>query len=53
MTRTEAVERCARALLRERGYNESMLDQYPAVMEKAQEIVICLVELGLLRLDGK
>jgi len=53
MTKAEAIERCGKALLRKQGYNDQSLDQYPGAREKAEELVICLVALGLLHLDGK
>ncbi|UFZ04917.1 hypothetical protein LQG66_00920 [Bradyrhizobium ontarionense] len=51
MTKAQAIERCGKALLRKQGYNTQSLDDYPKSKEKAEELVICLVELGLLHLD--
>jgi hypothetical protein len=52
MTKKEAIEKCGRALLREKGYNEEMFGQYPNLKEVAENLVICLVALGLLKLDA-
>ena len=53
MTKAEAIERCGKALLRKQGYGAQSLDQYPRVREKVEDLMICLVELGLLRLDER
>jgi hypothetical protein len=53
MTKAEAIERCGKAVLRKQGYNNPSLDQYPGAREKAEDVVICLIELGLLHLEGK
>ena len=48
MTKDQAIEKCAKALLREKGQNEQLLTQYPDAKARAEEFVICLVEFGLL-----
>jgi hypothetical protein len=53
MTKDQAIEKCAKALLREKGQNEQLLTQYPDAKARAEEFVICLVEFGLLKLDQK
>lgn len=53
MTKAEAIERCGKALLRKQGLHNQPLDQYLKAKEQAEDLVICLVELGLLHLDGK
>jgi hypothetical protein len=51
MTKAEAIERCGKALVRKQGYNDQSLDQYPGAREKAEDLVICLIELGLLQTE--
>jgi hypothetical protein len=51
MTLDEAVEKCAKALLRAKGSNEQLWAQYPHTQGAARDVVICLLELGLLKLD--
>lgn len=52
MTLEEATERCAKALLRAKGQNETLWQQYPHVQTMAKDVVICLAELDFLTLDG-
>jgi hypothetical protein len=52
MTLEEATERCAKALLRAKGQNANLWQQYPHVQTMAKDVVICLAELDFLTLDG-
>jgi hypothetical protein len=52
MTLEEATERCAKALLRAKGQNESLWQQYPHVKSMAKDVVICLAELDFMTLEG-
>jgi hypothetical protein len=51
MTINETVERCTRALLRAKGYNEELWQQYPHAQNDAKNVVICLIELGLIKAE--
>ena len=52
LTKAEAIERCGKALFLKPGLHNQPLDQYLKAKEQAEDLVICLVELGLLHLDG-
>jgi hypothetical protein len=49
MTRREAIEKCARATVKRQGYREDQWRQYPTHVEFAENIVVVLEALGLLK----
>jgi hypothetical protein len=49
MTKHEAIEKCARATVKLQGYREDQWRQYPTHVEFAENIVVALESLGLLK----
>ena len=49
MTKREAIEKCARATVKRQGYREDQWRQYPTHVEFAENIVVALEALGLLK----
>jgi hypothetical protein len=49
MTREEAVETCAKAMMRRRGYNEQQWREQSKLADLAQDIVVALEALELLK----
>ena len=49
MTRDEAVEKCVKAMLKQRGLPDHSWRQYPVKLNQAQEIVACLEALELFK----
>jgi hypothetical protein len=52
MTRQEAIERVAKAVLRNKGYSETKWEQYPNQKQFAEDLLIGLEALGLLKLTA-
>jgi hypothetical protein len=48
MTKEEAVEKCARAIIRSRGEREDTWRDAVRDKDFAEKLVVCLKELGLL-----
>jgi hypothetical protein len=48
MTREQAIETCAKAFMRRRGYCEALWQQYPVQVDFARDLVAALEALGLL-----
>jgi hypothetical protein len=51
MTKDQAVEKCLKAISRQREGNESGWDTDARTVEIVKNIVTCLQELGLLKTD--
>jgi hypothetical protein len=51
VTKEQAVEKCARALVRRQGYNEEDWKNVPASIDFAKDVIACLEVLGLARLE--
>ena len=49
MTKHEAIEKCARATVKRQGYREDQWRHYPIHVEFAENIVVALEALGLLK----
>jgi hypothetical protein len=49
MTKHDAIEKCARAMVKRQGYGEHQWRQYPTHVEFAENIVVALEALGLLK----
>jgi hypothetical protein len=53
MTKEQAVEKCARALTKRQGYQVNDWKNVPSAIDFANDVIACLEELGLLKLDPK
>jgi hypothetical protein len=51
MTREQAEEKCAKALARRQGYRDEDWKNVPSAIDFGKDVVVCLVELGLLKFD--
>jgi hypothetical protein len=49
MTKQEAIEKCGKALMRRRGYNEDQWKDQPHSKEFAEELIESLEALGLFK----
>ena len=49
MTKDQAVEACVKAMLRRKGYNESHWLDCPHERDLAEDLVVSLEALGLLK----
>jgi hypothetical protein len=50
MSREEAIEKCVKAIRRQKGYGEHNWQNYPSSHELAKDVLAILEELGLVEL---
>jgi hypothetical protein len=52
MTRDAAVEKCVKAVLRQKHYAEQNWRDYPVINDLAKDVLAMLEELGPIKLDA-